>query len=321
MADHSVPVAGEEATSLFIGKNHEYFKRKWKIAEGKKDKQSWNWAALILGFSWMAYRKMYLYSFTFIGAVLIEQLCEYAFSFPDKISNAINIAIAIAFGKFGNYLYMQHVEKKVKEICALNSPDHVNQELAKQGGTNIGAAFGFVAAFVAIEILVAIVARPNQDLSEGEANQPVLAQSSTIEAQPPTIAASVSVPAAAPALPQVAAEPPPQQPVEATQTIAAPISTGSFAPSFDCAKTSTAPERLICSSRELSALDVELSQQYKRLLNISTNKDSLKKEQNEWRKTQRDACSTAECIEVAYKNRIEDLESTSQYLSKPAQFR
>ncbi len=152
------PVSEDESLELFIGKNHDYFARKWAIAEQKKSKQSWNWAAFLLGFSWMAYRKMYLYSWIFIGVVIIEILCEYAFNLPDKLSNAINIGIAVTFGWQGNYLYKLHAEKKIKEITAMNSPEQIKVELAKQGGTNIGAAIGFVVALAAIMLLVIVVA-------------------------------------------------------------------------------------------------------------------------------------------------------------------
>ncbi len=151
-------VANDEAAKTFVGKNYDYFKKKWEIAETKKSKQSWNWAAFLVGFSWMAYRKMYLYSWIFIGVIVIEILCEYAFGFSSKLSSAINMGIAITFGWQGNYWYKLHVEKKVREIVAINSPEQAKIELEKQGGTSIGAAIGFAVAFIAIIILVAIVA-------------------------------------------------------------------------------------------------------------------------------------------------------------------
>ena len=34
---------------MFIGRNYDYFLRKWEIAEQKKSKTSWNWAAFVFG--------------------------------------------------------------------------------------------------------------------------------------------------------------------------------------------------------------------------------------------------------------------------------
>jgi len=148
----------DEASRIFIGKNYDYFQKKWEIGDKKNRKYSWSWAAFLLGFSWMAYRKMYLYSWIFIGMILLEVLCEYAFDFPGKLSNAINIGIAVSFGMQGNYWYKLHTEKKIKEITAMNTPEQSRIELARQGGTSIGAAVGFVVALLAVIFLVAFVA-------------------------------------------------------------------------------------------------------------------------------------------------------------------
>lgn len=80
-----------------------------------------------------------------------------------------------------------------------------------------------------------------------------------------------------------------------------------FSPSFDCAKVSTGPERLICSSQELAVADVKLAQLYKTALQNSTDKETLKRDQIEWRKTSRDACADSNCILSAYNTRIKQL--------------
>lgn len=93
------------------------------------------------------------------------------------------------------------------------------------------------------------------------------------------------------------------------------------APSFDCAKASSTSEKLICSDAELAGLDARLAEGYRRLLAMSDDPTGLKQEQVGWLKTTRNACSTADCMKSAYQTRIDDLETTAQYLSKPAEFR
>lgn len=147
-------VAGEEhLEKAFVGGNYDYFRNKWS-----KSNSSWNWAAFLIGFAWLPYRKMYLYSSIFVAVIVLEILFEYAFDLPQAVSNAVNIGIAVTFGMQGNYWYRLHVEKKVKEIRALNSPQNAKIEVARQGGTNIGAAIGFLIAFILIMFLVVIVA-------------------------------------------------------------------------------------------------------------------------------------------------------------------
>ena len=106
-----------EAVELFVGKNHAYFARKWEIASKRRNRQSWNWAAFLVGFGWMGYRKMYLYSWIFIGVIGAEALCEIAFGFPSWLSDVLlacpeglepptyclegNCSIRLSYGQMG----------------------------------------------------------------------------------------------------------------------------------------------------------------------------------------------------------------------------
>lgn len=131
------------SSEIFIAKKHEYFARKWKILEQKKTHLSWNWAASLLGCSWMAYRKMYLKSFIVFGIDATLAVSSSMLNFPLWLSWGVTIGIGATLGLLGNYWYMLHVEKNVKEITAAYPPEHVDAELILQGGTNIGAAIGF----------------------------------------------------------------------------------------------------------------------------------------------------------------------------------
>lgn len=92
------------------------------------------------------------------------------------------------------------------------------------------------------------------------------------------------------------------QPVDSTA-----IDAAAWAPSFDCAKASTGPERLICSNKELSAADVALAQAYRAARNASNDKAWLSEQQATWRKAVRDACSDVQCMLSAYEQRITEL--------------
>ena len=107
-AEPSVTSANiDEALEIFVGKNYEYYKRKWEIIVQNKSHISWNWAAFFFVTLWMPYRKMYLYSFVYLSALIIETLFEYAVKIPHTsiLSYAINIAIWVIVGLYGNYWY------------------------------------------------------------------------------------------------------------------------------------------------------------------------------------------------------------------------
>ncbi|WP_429016524.1 DUF2628 domain-containing protein [Comamonas sp. 4034] len=148
----------QEAIQIFVGKNHGYFEGKWKEAAQRKHQLSWNWAAFFVGFGWMGYRKMYLYSWIFIGVVVAELIAELAIGVPSSIASSINLGIAIGFGLKGNAWYQQHVNQRVDQILASHAPEQARIELARQGGTNIGAAVGFVAALLVLLGMIGVIA-------------------------------------------------------------------------------------------------------------------------------------------------------------------
>jgi hypothetical protein len=148
----------QEAIQIFVGKNHGYFERKWKEAAQRKHQLSWNWAAFLVGFGWMGYRKMYLYSWIFIGVVVAELIAELAIGVPSSITSSINLGIAIGFGLKGNAWYQQHVNQRVDQILASHAHEQARIELARQGGTNIGAAVGFVAALLVLLGMIGVIA-------------------------------------------------------------------------------------------------------------------------------------------------------------------
>jgi len=79
-----------------------------------------------------------------------------------------------------------------------------------------------------------------------------------------------------------------------------------FAPSFDCAKASNNAEKMICGDRNLSKLDVQLSQAYSAAREKATDKAQLKSEQIAWVKTSR-ACPDTACLTKTFQDRIKQL--------------
>lgn len=148
----------QDALQIFVGRNHGYFERKWKEAAQRKHQLSWNRAAFFVGFGWMGYRKMYLYSWIFIGVVVAELIAELAIGVPSSITSSINLGIAIGFGLKGNAWYQQHVNRRVEQILASHAPEQARTELARQGGTNIGAAVGFVVALFVLLGMIGVIA-------------------------------------------------------------------------------------------------------------------------------------------------------------------
>jgi hypothetical protein len=79
------------------------------------------------------------------------------------------------------------------------------------------------------------------------------------------------------------------------------------APSFDCTKAISDPEKLICSNKQLAEVDIILSRVYANYLQNVADKGAAKSQQAFWLKHERNACSTAECMLNTYLVRIDAL--------------
>lgn len=143
-------IAEDVAIATFVGKKYDYYRQKWSGSERKGSITSFNGGALLFGFLWMAYRKMYKFCGIFMAVVIAETLLELALDLPSSLSSAISIAMTVCFGMFGNHLYKLHVEQKIREITAEGTPTQINAELARQGGTSFGAAIGFLVVLIII---------------------------------------------------------------------------------------------------------------------------------------------------------------------------
>lgn len=79
------------------------------------------------------------------------------------------------------------------------------------------------------------------------------------------------------------------------------ISASSYAASFDCAKSSTKIEKLICTNENLSQLDNELARLYTATKSQNPN---IVSQQREWLKKKRGTCETVDCLSQAYREQI-----------------
>ena len=174
---------------IFIGRNYDLYAAKWALANAKKSPTSWNWAAFFLGVGWMAYRKMYKFSFIFIAVLALETIVEYLLKLPVGISVAVNMGVAVTFGLLGNSWYLLHVRQKVDEISRTLPPQLVESERRRQGGTHVGWALLMMLAWVVV--ISAVVLVFDDSLQEDEM-QPV---SSTEVRQPaPTLPVAAMAP-------------------------------------------------------------------------------------------------------------------------------
>lgn len=85
------------------------------------------------------------------------------------------------------------------------------------------------------------------------------------------------------------------------------------AASFDCVKSLSHIEKLICSDEALSTLDESLNEAYLKALKRTDIKTKAMKSQKQWLKNTRNICQSTECLKKAYETRIKELGLTSSY--------
>ena len=83
-----------------------------------------------------------------------------------------------------------------------------------------------------------------------------------------------------------------------------------YAASFDCRKSSTYIEKLICNDHFLSELNDQMNSVYKKALDKALIKEDFKYQQKLWLREHRDTCRDVDCLKYEYKNRIEWLNET-----------
>lgn len=159
--NHSASSAEHADTLLaaFVGKKYDDFYRdKWfkdseprlEVNNDGSSIHSFNLAGLLLGTSWLCYRKMYLVALCIVvgintvDLILMHLLGMEVYSSIGQTS--FFVAWAVLTGLLGNYFYFSHSVKNIKKVMSNTAdPATVEQELAAKGGTSwVGAIVGSI---------------------------------------------------------------------------------------------------------------------------------------------------------------------------------
>ena len=143
-------------------------------------------------------------------------------------------------------------------------------------------------------------------------NAPGLRRGEIFESEPvpftqPVATVAVAAPIDSPSAANVASESVNPSPIQAQESSTAPAPGG---PSFDCAKASTAVEKLICANPSIASMDRDVANVYREMLQKSNNKNYEKERQATWRSTERDACTDAACLTDKYRMRLVEIQKT-----------
>ena len=126
----------QELMSAYIGKNVDYYLRKWRKTAAPEKALSWNWAAFIFGAFWVGYRQMYAYLALLVGMMLAADLA-YIYVLGWEPDMRITIGISLLMGVFGNALYFRHIRRKLAQLNETgHEPEEIHRRAAADGGPN-----------------------------------------------------------------------------------------------------------------------------------------------------------------------------------------
>lgn len=124
--------------AAFVGKNADYYQRRWAAIERTGNMFSFNWAAFFFAVFWLAYRKMYLYAFLYSVFLFVEGGVELYFDIPDRIGHILTLVFAIVAGGYANEVYRRRADMALAEIGGL-AEDAAVVALQKRGGVSLAA--------------------------------------------------------------------------------------------------------------------------------------------------------------------------------------
>lgn len=169
----------EELLKRFIGKNSNYYMKKWSSSNNPNKRSGWNWAAFFLTVFWLGYRKMFKYMFLYIIIWVVLGIIFGALHL-DRLTGLISIAIACSLGVSGNALYYTFAKENIQKHKN-NQTQKALERIGGTGGAGVWIAIG--AMLIYVMILSALSSSSDKQLTSGSSNKTISATSSALNVQ------------------------------------------------------------------------------------------------------------------------------------------
>lgn len=134
----------------FVAVKGEYYMPKFQQMKAMNIKTSWNWCAFLVAPYWCIYRKMYAYGAGILGVNFVLNLMD------GVMASVLSLALFILAGIFGNYIYMQDIEKRIAKSKAVAEP-YRNQYVIQNSGVNPAAVTLVIIGFSILSGILASI--------------------------------------------------------------------------------------------------------------------------------------------------------------------
>lgn len=137
----------------FIGSQSLWYLRAFERLAERPGKQSWNWPAFFLTWSWLLYRRMYFPAAVLILVDTVVTIIEEVVEVPLSLSVSFYSLYALAGGLWGNWLYRRHASAELQQLTSLPlAPETHAAQVIKSGGVNLRLAVTVTLLVVAAEV-------------------------------------------------------------------------------------------------------------------------------------------------------------------------
>ncbi|TVX96861.1 zinc-ribbon domain-containing protein [Cohnella terricola] len=163
-----LPNDPEDEAKVFVGRNADYYMRKWggKASPGKDI--SWNWATFFLSYFWLGYRKQYGVLLLIVGIWLAIDVVDLSADLGLN-NSSIGIALSAGFGVGGNAMYYRYMIKQIGKINRYPLDRTAKfKALADKGGTSWGGVFLAIGLVVAYLVIFTFFLFPSMGKTEVE---------------------------------------------------------------------------------------------------------------------------------------------------------
>lgn len=158
----------EQELRTFVGKRADYYLNEWRPAlDEQSSATGFNVAGMFLSGLWLPYRKMYLVTLIFYGALVAETALEELVYVgvlgrsepPAGLRLLVGLVAGFVCGLFGNSWYLAHARKKIASLRSNSLEGNAYFEaLGKVGGTSLGAVLlSLLLAFILTAILLLLI--------------------------------------------------------------------------------------------------------------------------------------------------------------------
>ena len=151
-----------------IGRNAEYYLRRWQDMDARGSRLSWNWPACLLNLYWFAWRKLWGPLALLLVAFVLLGVAGAAGPRAGQLSFLASIGVSFITGGFGNHLYRRKCERLVEASSGME-PEAARNYLARLGGTSNLALI--IALFVSALLVALSVAGMMAQRQQQQQNQ------------------------------------------------------------------------------------------------------------------------------------------------------